>query len=474
MIDIGADVNYCSESDLSDSPIYVAVLSKEKEVVECLLNRNTSNRQQMKEALALARIFELDEIIGVLLKGLGLDNQRQFLNLGGLDLVEIKPCWIYPSLGLRSGVQHKRHMRNKSMEHVAVMINKRNSVDNSLLLAYPLSDSCITSSVTGSSSTVCPERGIKNMMFAGGVAMLPVQTDVEKSSAISKEPLPPSRYRHRFTQGASRPPDLPTVLCSPLATVKTRSMPSMSVNSDCIQETSSPDNDVVNFLGSMSSEHVSERGHDEVDYASDGESEVVRNPLRRHSALSTTGATHVPFNTLAKFRRVSTVNNPTSSITNLIDPVQEDGNDGEGACQPYLGSQLVHRAAQKTRDHRFVNSHSTSPFASSDEQGLADGLSFSLSLTLKESSNELKSLPRSDASKPGEDLVDGPSIPSPSIGIKTRSIKYLDISSNKLKGLDSLVEGSRRIVKCLKDLVTVDLKQNSLAELPSEIMEVTI
>ena len=435
-----------------------------------------SNRQQMKEALALARVFELDEIIGVLLKGLGLDKQRQFLNFGGLDLVEIKPPWIYPSLGLRSSAQHKKHRRNMSMEHVADMINKRNSADNSVLSSYPLSDSYIAlSSVTGSSPSVCPERGIKNMMFAGGIAMLPMQTDGDKSSAISKESLPPSRYnRHRFTQGASRPPDLPTVLSSPLATVKTRSMPSMMfINSDSVQVTYSPDEEAVKFMGSMSEEqdHVAVMGHDEVDYHSDDEGEIVRNPLRRHSALTSTGATYVPFNTLAKFRRASSCDdNPTSSITNLIDQAQEDGSS-EGACQTHLGTQLVYRAALKTRDHRFVNSHSTSPFASSDEQGLADGFSFSLSLTLKESSNELKTLPQSNGSKVEEDLVDGP-IASPSIGDKTRPIKYLDISSNKLKGLDSLVESSRKIVKCLKDLITVDLKQNSLAELPSEIMEV--
>ena len=112
-------MNYSVEEDFSDSPIYQAVLSKDREIVEYLLSRNSNNRRHLKHALSLARAFELNDVVGLILKSLGLDRQRRFLNFGGLDLVEIKPSWIYPSLGLRYNTNSlHRHRRHKSLEYV--------------------------------------------------------------------------------------------------------------------------------------------------------------------------------------------------------------------------------------------------------------------------------------------------------------------------------------------------------------------
>ena len=520
-------MNYSNEEDFSDSPIYQAILTKEKETVECLLSRNLSNRRQMKQALSLARTFQLDEIIGLLLKALGLDRQRRFLNLGGLDLVEIKPQWIYPSLGLRSCLKPlHRHRRHKSMEYVAEIIKRRNSVDNSAILSNIESSLAMSSSDRFSKSQ--NELGIRSMLVAaGGVAMLPTFSDLHRnkspvesivssgggSSVISKEI--PSRYRQRHAPGASRPPRLPTVLSSPLATVKSSSLPSMSVNMENFSTADlSPeaDQEQLMFTGSIQKNEAEDfidgpKEMEEQKMQEAGNIDVERIPERRHigKTASTTGATHVPFSTLARYQQYNNDSNPTGSITSLIDHSQDEllsetrlySLDSKLTSQLRPGSKLVKRAALKSvliqdKKRSFVNS--TSPFASSDEQGSTETENFSFSFSLPSQGNEIhKSTEKPSSTSPeGEDLVDGPpslipplsSIeppPSPSsvactpnVASNLKTIIYLDLSSNKLKGLESLVEDSRRIVKCLKDMNTMDLKQNSLTELPIVLMEVRL
>ena len=486
LIDIGADVSYSNEEDFSDSPIYQAVLSKEKEVVTCLLSRNLSNRQQLKKALSLARMLELDGIIGVLLKGLGLDKQRRFLNLGGLDLVEIKPSWIHPSLGVRSGLEH-RVRRHKSMEHVAEMINKRNSTDNSLLMLHQLSEN-------GSLSLSFRATGSKNQNEIGSQSTGPetiktpsTTADSENKSSIEatfdNESVPPVRYRQKYSQGASRAPRLPTVICSPLATTKASSLPSMSVSLQDI----SPDGE-DGFMGSMPKNEVDqqpkeEAARDEVDYDSDNDSDVTRQPDRRHcgKTFSTTGATHVLFSTLAKYN--SFPGDPTGSITSLINQEEKANETGlysldsksVAAVAPMTrpGSQLIHYAAQKSKHpaNRYGISRSSSPFLSSGEQGSTEGCSISLSLSR---SDVVRLSTQDQSAQPSEDLVDGPVVPPPTIitPASQQTLKYLDLSSNKLQSLDSLVERNRRIIKSLQDLTSIDLKQNSLSQLPSVFIEV--
>ena len=58
--------------------------------------------KQLQAALKLARDHHLDDIIGLLLCAISLDKDRRVLNLSGLQLLEIKPAWIRPSLGLLS------------------------------------------------------------------------------------------------------------------------------------------------------------------------------------------------------------------------------------------------------------------------------------------------------------------------------------------------------------------------------------
>ena len=461
----------------------------------------------------MARVFELDEIVGLLLKALGLDKQRRFLNLGGLDLVEIKPSWIYPSLGLKMNLNPvRRHRRHKSLEYVTELIKRRNSVDNSSLALFNISGNVQKSHETLSKSQKYEsEDSVKSLAMAGGVtAMLPTFTDTERKSPLEhhsnvKSTQVPPRYRQRYSQGASRPPGLATVISSPLATVKSNSMPIMIDNFESI----SVEDEKMGLLGSahrsesrdspdgQEGEGGREVRRDETEWDTDDDYED-RVPDRRHArTVSKTGATHVPFSTLAKYQRYSNVDdNPTSSITNLIDQFEQEGTH-LAVAQPFYsldskvivqrressqGSKLVHRAAIKSmyvkdKTKKFINSRSSS----SDDLASTDNeeLSFSLSIDLPKSS------PDSSTKQPteGEDLVDGGStpasppppslsVPSVNIPLQLKTLMYLDLSSNKLKNLGNLVEDSKKIIKSLKDVATMDLKQNSLTELPVQLLEV--
>ncbi len=93
MIEIGADVNH---GDSTNIPICLAVRSKNKRMVEFLLQNGVNNVHQ---ALAMSRDMKLDEITGLLLEHIGLDRNGDTVNLSGLELEAIKPTWILPSLG---------------------------------------------------------------------------------------------------------------------------------------------------------------------------------------------------------------------------------------------------------------------------------------------------------------------------------------------------------------------------------------
>ena len=93
LVEIGADVNHGEESD---TPICVAVHSKNIEMVEFLLQNGVNN---VHKALALSREMKLDEITGLLLKHIGLDRNGDVVNLSGLELETVKPAWVLPSLG---------------------------------------------------------------------------------------------------------------------------------------------------------------------------------------------------------------------------------------------------------------------------------------------------------------------------------------------------------------------------------------
>ena len=88
LIAIGADINQSKRDDYIDSPIYLAVDTRSKEMVQCLLEVGVDSAKQLQAALNLARDHHLDDIIGLLLCAISLDKDRRVLNLSGLY-----SCW---------------------------------------------------------------------------------------------------------------------------------------------------------------------------------------------------------------------------------------------------------------------------------------------------------------------------------------------------------------------------------------------
>lgn len=507
LISVGADVCYSVQEDFSDSPIYQAVLTKDKYVVETLLNQNIKNRQQIKRALALARTYELDRIIGLLLKSLGMDKQRRSINWGGLDLVDIKPTWIYPSLGLPfSTTTTRKHRRNKSLEKVTDMMMRRLSLDNSQL-QFSSGSLQLTTKNKFSEREEQQLFNVEDAMVAGTIAMLEKRTKIttSKDDLILKDRI----------RGASKSPDLPTLVGSPFSTVKSNSMPGgMHASMD-----ESSINDSTSFITNVSKNEVGEDCIDgvagvglkeEVEKKQEEEEEdhEIHVPARRHTmkSLSMTGATFVPFSTVDKYRRGS----EDSIMENKVDEVlmrplslvSENLQllDTKTAARLSLGSKVLRRLAQKTKQQSVEQQ---SPRDNMDDQdGMFEySVSFSSgsmfdsgTVSKSESHSPSKSVSRDErhhGELGGVDTVDGavkpldprpqsswqpqPTTTSPTrskLPQNVRNIQNLDLSSNKLKGLDSIVEENLKIVKKLSDLVILDLKQNSLSELPQTLMEV--
>ena len=514
-MEIGADINYSQKEDCSDSPIYHAVLSKDKDVVEYVLESNVTNRNQLKEALSLARFFQLDAIIGLILKPLGLDKHRRTLNLGGLDLVEIRPLWIQPSLGLKP-VPVRGHRRHRSLDFVADGIKRRTSVDYTESLQSPLK--FLASNVIKTFDPAGIFTGLNNPDEVAGEDKMKGdeeqnqkddQRDITESRCVSHRNKPveyedpsvpltntpysstPSRYlksteRQKRPNTASRPPTLPTVLSSPIGVLKSSSMPEMMHDSPLLVSLDMEGKD--QFVGSHyekgdyidgdKKENEEEDEQKEEEEEEEEEEEQERVPERRHCEISRTitGSHHVAFNTLERYHRGSS----HGSITDLV-TVQEHKEE-------LFSPKHIRRAALKLKHKKqvesTVSSNSISSFFSSDETSLERDQSYqkfleSVTTTSKEVRSELLSSLKSSQeesknSSEGVDETDGPPpVAKPPVHVNSSfSICSLDLSSNKLKSLRTLVEEGPEIAKGLRELTTLDVQQNSLMELPHTLLQV--
>jgi hypothetical protein len=125
-VDLGADVN---NGENRDNPLCIAVQSKNKRMVECLLEHNISN-VNVREALKLSWELEEDFIAGLLLENIAMERSRDSVNLSGLELDTLKPLWILPSLGVKTlpenpGHHHRRHSRQHSLGRVKEILSDR-------------------------------------------------------------------------------------------------------------------------------------------------------------------------------------------------------------------------------------------------------------------------------------------------------------------------------------------------------------
>lgn len=528
MTHIGADVNLSHQQDSSDSPIYQAVLTRQKDVVECLLNINITNQNLLKDALVLARELNLDLIVGLLLKTLGLDMERRVLNLGGLDLQEIKPAWIHPALGLKSVTQNG-HRRHRSLDYVInglkfrqtlgetpdslLVVSKGNLPEKHPLHNTELPMSSSLPSVTDKGFTPprksnSPRR--KSSEYEDIYDFSSISLQAEPSSILQCTPPPPpptssihskipSRFirsteRQRRANTASRPPSLPTVISSPESAVRINVSPVPVLEESMVSDFGD------NLIGSAS---VSKTGADFTDgdqswfqkaQLEDHHVLQIHVPYRRHVDITktVTGAQNVAFNSLDKFQRASL--KQERSLTSLVKT-----ND---TTHDIFSPKHIRRAAlrgKKGKGHgkkgaslSGSHSRSSSPFHSSEEGVMIDNIfaggSYnkfiaSVTNTPKDKRSELSSLMNSQEDSKqvleGTDETDSPMVHTLPVSTGSGTTKFellihsLNLSGNKLRSLETLVSEGPAIAKKLRELLEMDAKQNCLTDLPLSLCEVS-
>lgn len=120
MIEIGADINSAENEEVI--PICLAVHSRNTKMVEFLFEHGITN-VNVQKALKISWDLNLDDITGLLLEHIAVDRSRDSVNMSGLELTKIEPLWILPSLGVKQLPQapsnyRRCHKKQRSLGHV--------------------------------------------------------------------------------------------------------------------------------------------------------------------------------------------------------------------------------------------------------------------------------------------------------------------------------------------------------------------
>ncbi len=132
-MEIGVDINFCTINQLQ--PISLAVQSGKIETVKLLLHYGI-NHENVKSAIVTALGMSLDDITGLLIEHIAVDRNQDMVTLSGLDLKMIKPLWILPSLGFKrskEATKGKTHRRRTSLGLLKDNILQRKQVSTDKL-----------------------------------------------------------------------------------------------------------------------------------------------------------------------------------------------------------------------------------------------------------------------------------------------------------------------------------------------------
>ena len=536
LIAIGANINQSKKDDYTDSPIYLAVDTRSKEMVQCLLEVGVDSTKQLQAALKLAREHHLDDIIGLLLCAISLDKDRRVLNLSGLQLLEIKPAWVRPSLGLapREDVRGRRksgHQRTNSWDNVLDRIKSK---------TMPTPPGEVGEKVTSSeekkesSQDLSPKPMYRKQSVPARVTREESESPVNKgrrgslgfsflqestsstgglsisefaAAAIDSIRLPFKRERH--TRPSSRP-----LSRSPRSSLDTLSPPEKisSRETSLLPEISPPV--LIQPPTEEEEEVTSSEGQDEVDTSilkersatvigllvkkeSDSSDEEAHghSPKRRHQSLAlktVTGAQHCNFSAIDEIKkrgRDTTINKgpirfnigrSSRQISQLLSPQLSR----EEKISP-VSPRMVRRAAIKStvakKKHKFAlkkrkvesSSSGVSSDDGSDEQKFGSALNSASSSS--SSSLNKKSADETDYSNPQSHrrLPRNVSSTSSIVLEPELSLLALDISSNNLSSLSSLLQDGPGIAMKLSSLRILDGKQNKLEQLPRGLFRVS-
>ena len=463
LVEIGADV---SASEGGEIPLCIAVQSNNKKMVELLLKHNVANAS-VREALNLSWQLGLDSISGLLLQHIAVDKQHDSINFSGLELTNLKPLWILPSLGVKTSpgsIQQRRHRKQGSLGHVKDFLIRRKSVATDM----PFESEQFHSTEKAS------RRQSVDLSAMKYVSDIEVSECTEYSVFSNSSP------------GATKLTDLE----------ETDNLVSKSTTQPC--PGSQPDvqtNDsAADMVGTALQHSVSMIDPSSCKMSGQTFRSVSVGSLHRqiHGALS--GATTLPHSTLDTYTKYSNSNNIAGNST------YSDASFPLSPSQLFKKMRKHHRKSVKSslvESSNFNRIESPIPviyyqqddssaLVSTSDASLAyhdygpteeesGGFTSNVSVSVSTLSSEMSR----HHNLSGNDEVDFSSCePIPEEPSHTDKypvlIQNIDLSSNKLSNFNSLVSSPYNdlVLKRIKGVKAFDVKQNCLSELSSVMMKV--
>lgn len=469
LIEIGADVNFGESGEI---PLRVAVKSRSKKMVECLLEHDITN-VNVQEALKLSWELKLDSITGLLLESIAVDRSRDSVNLSGLELATVKPLWILPSLGVKTlpedRQQHRQHRKQRSLGHVKDFLVHRKSIATDIPyemegFAASLVDHSKKPSrrqsvdISSLKYVVDVEASSDNkddIDFGGQIIVKQNLGDIDESTVCIGNSQAESSMSCHLT-GDSGVETADTVLWKPstrkhgLLEPQERSLSKRGRDTSTVSGAATLPHCTKLALNRNEDESLTETSTVSSHYP-DGDSilspaHLIRKLRNRHKKnarrrFSGSFGSSVGFQAGSQMPAMYFADDGVQDSTTTLSPLHSLNNENE-----------QHSAAE-----------SVSPsFVSPSNQSSSSGI-------------------LSPNSSSGDDVDFGgyimpvPEYSSQTQELNTHHVKMLDLSSNQLVNFNDLHQeayGGELVFKRLKDVSSLDLKQNRLSELIKPMMKV--
>ena len=455
LIEIGADVNFGEGGETS---LCIAVKSRNKKMVESLLEHDITN-VNVREALKVSWELKLDAIAGVLLEHIAVDRSRDSVNLSGLELTTLKPLWILPSLGVKTlpePLHHRPHRKHQSLGHVKDFLVRRKS--STAFIESPFVSE-MDASLVESSVKDSRRKSVDLSSFKYGSEVVLSDEDVD--------------FGDERVVKQSKSAGHPTPLSTPLQSGSGLSPIVASPNSHAAINVFTYGED----SGVDSSVTVQHPNISDASLNLGNKLGTFRDTFSRQRTATISGASTLPHSTLAQY---------------TLDKKEEEGLNEGSTIHTSADTLSPAQLFRKLRNHKRIDKHLTDSLSFSGDSAIPvmyypyqQEERCHTPLSPPDSCS-----PRSEATSPpnifqrgavGGDEVDFggfESIPENlpfTANQGTHLIKMLDLSSNQLCNFNDLyssVFGGEFVFRRMKEITSLDLKQNKLSELMEPMMKV--
>lgn len=487
-MDLGADLNI---GENRDTPLCVAVQSKNKKMVECLLEHNITN-VNIREALKLSWELKEDFIAGLLLEHIAVDRSRDAVNLSGLELEAIKPQWILPSLGVRSlpkeRQQYQRHRKQRSLGHVQELLSYRRK---SIATENPIELENVTSLVPEKSN-----MNMKSRRLSVPMSSLKYVSDTDSASDLDSVDFASKQNLSGIQEDPGK--HLHPAMSPPTLEVSIMEECDYSEKNAQLLSSHLADDSGVETLRTMRRQQSSESGLSESDRSEGQTGGSSRGSQHRQVHRTVSGAATLPYCTLEQY---AGDRKGEESSTNTLSVHA----DRDITLSPAQLIRKYRRRPKKIRKQLFSESLGSSTQAdtpvpvmyyadqlegwqksvvptgsiiSSDRPFSPGSTSWANSTT--GAGTDFSSSQMFGTTSSRDEIDFGgrqQTLRESSFNEQHRShlIKILDLSSNKLCNLNDLCYmeyGGPFVFQRLKELASLDLKQNRLSELAKQLMQV--